>query len=412
MIYHVLISFCAVILLAYFFEITSKHTKIPGVLLLILTGMAINSLVKFYHFKLPEIEGILPFMGTLGLVLIVLEASLDLKLGRGKSKLIAGSLSSAILLFLVFTGLFTFVLVYFFSCDIKTSIINIIPVSIISSAIAIPSAVGLSETNREFVTYESSMSDIFGIIIFNYVLFSNGSLNSNISRFFVEITVTIIASVIFSIGLSVMLHKINHNVKYIIIMTVIVLVYALAELIHLPSLFVVLIFGLIMNNNEMFKNHYSVKIINFEEFNADLDSFKNITAEMTFIVRSFFFIVFGFYTNLFDLLNLNNLITTFTIVSVIFILRAFYLRTILDFPLSPLFYFAPRGLITILLFLSIPQTMLLPIMNTGVITQVIFITILLMTFGNIIFQKVDELMTHQDSGADVKTSQDKNNCHL
>lgn len=195
-------------------------------------------------------------------------------------------------------------------------------------------------------------------------------------------------------------------------MTVIVLVYALAELIHLPSLFVVLIFGLIMNNNEMFKNHYSVKIINFEEFNADLDSFKNITAEMTFIVRSFFFIVFGFYTNLFDLLNLNNLITTFTIVSVIFILRAFYLRTILDFPLSPLFYFAPRGLITILLFLSIPQTMLLPIMNTGVITQVIFITILLMTFGNIIFQKVDELMTHQDSGADVKTSQDKNNCHL
>jgi hypothetical protein len=37
MTYHVLIAFCVVIHCLIFFDITSKHTKIPGVLLFMLT---------------------------------------------------------------------------------------------------------------------------------------------------------------------------------------------------------------------------------------------------------------------------------------------------------------------------------------------------------------------------------------
>jgi Kef-type K+ transport system membrane component KefB len=382
-----------VILIAYFFDITSRQTKIPGVLLLVLTGMAIRSVTGYYNLNIPEIDRILPVLGTLGLVLIVLDSSLDLKLSRRKSILIAKSLSSSVLLFLIFVGFFTFISVLFFHYDTKTSIINIIPLGIISSAVAIPSAFGLSKSDREFVIYESSMSDIFGILVFNYIFFSNGSLNAGYFLFFGEIIITLMISILFSAGLTVMLHKINHNIKHIFIMTFIVLIYALAKLIHLPSLFVVFIFGLFMNNNILFKNNYSAKIINFEEFNADLNSFKNITAELTFIVRSFFFILFGYYIRLGELLNLRNLIIALIITLTIFILRALYLKFILRYPLKPLLFFAPRGLITILLFLSIPQSMLLPLISTSVITYVIFISILIMSFGNIIFNKVDELVT-------------------
>lgn len=390
MTYYVLIVFCSVILVSYFFDITSKHTKIPGVLLLMLTGMAVRSFTDYYKLNIPGITDILPVMGTLGLVLIVLDSSLDLTLSREKNRLIIKSLSSSILLFLVFVGFFTFISVYFLHYDVKTTIINIIPLGVISSAVAIPSAFGLSEKDREFVIYESSMSDIFGILAFNYVIFSNGSLNSKIPSFFAEIIITLMVAFLFSAVLTVMLHKINHNVKHVVIITFIVLIYALTKLIHLPSLLVVLVSGLIMNNNILFKNKYSIKIINFEEFNADLSAFKNIAAELTFIVRSFFFILFGFYTTLTDLLSLKNLIIAFIIAVTIFILRALYLKTILRLPLKPLLYFAPRGLITILLFLSIPQSMLLPIMRAGVITQVIFMTILIMTFGNILFQEAEE----------------------
>ena len=392
MTYYVIIAFCVIILLAYIFDITSKHTKIPSVILLILTGMAINYFASFWMIGIPDMSRLLPVMGTLGLILIVLEGSMDLTLSRDKRKLIVGSVSSAILLFVVFVSVFAYIAVYYLHFDLKMSVINIIPLAIISSAVAIPSATGLGKADREFVVYESSLSDIIGILVFDFILLSSGSLGAGVTRFFAELVITLLASVFFSAGLAVMLHKINHHVKYVIIMTAIILVYALAKLIHLPSLLVVLIFGMVMNNNVFFENRFSSKIIDFEEFNADLSSFKNIVAEMTFIVRCFFFFLFGFYTSVADLLNLNNLLITFVISAAIFIFRALFFKTVLRMPLNPLVYFAPRGLITILLFFSIPSVMLLPFMNVGVITQIIFITILMMTFGNIFFQKADDMV--------------------
>lgn len=401
MTYYVLIAFCIVILLAYIFDITAKYSKIPGVILLILTGMAIKYFAVFFNFALPDMSGTLPIMGTLGLILIVLEGSLDLTITRDKRNLIVSSVSSAILLFGLFVGIFTYIAVYFFHYDLKISLINIIPLAIISSAVAIPSAVGLKQADREFVTYESSISDIIGILAFDFILLGSESLGAGVFRFFTELIVTLIASVLFSAALAVLLHKINHTVKYVIIMTAIILVYALAKLIHLPSLLVVLIFGLVMNNNAIFKNKLSVKIINFEDFNAELKSFKNIAAELTFIIRSFFFILFGFYTSITDLLNLNNLLISIIVAIAVFILRTLFFKIVLHAPLNPLLYFAPRGLITILLFLSIPATMLLPFINVGVITQIIFITILMMIFGNILFRQRDVVVAN-DSNEHVK----------
>jgi Kef-type K+ transport system membrane component KefB len=392
MTYYILIAFCVMIHLAYFFDITAKYSKIPGVLLLILTGIGIHHLAGYFSIYIPEIAKMLPVMGTLGLILIVLEGSMDLTLSREKSGLIAGSLFSAIFLILIFVGIFTCIAVYFLHYDIKTSMINIIPIAIISSAVAIPSAADLLPVDREFVTYESALSDIIGILFFNFIYFSDGNVFSGVFIFFTELIIMLIFSVLFSAGLAILLHKINHHVKYVIIMTTIILVYALAKLFHLPSLLVVLIFGLVMNNNALFKDILSAQIINFEEFNTDLISFKNIVAELTFIVRSFFFLLFGFYTSISDLMNLKNLIIALIITASIFIFRALFFKIALRVPLSPLLFFAPRGLVTILLFLSIPAAMLLPLINVGVVTQVIFITILMMTLGNILFQKKDHFV--------------------
>jgi potassium/hydrogen antiporter len=49
----------------------------------------------------------------------------------------------------------------------------------------------------------------------------------------------------------------------------------------------------------------------------------------------------------------------------------------------PLLFYAPRGLITILLFLSIPADQHIDFINEGVVTQVIFISILLISPGDI-----------------------------
>ena len=57
-----------------------------------------------------------------------------------------------------------------FDLQNTVAVLFAIPLSIISSAVAIPSATGLIDHEREFVIYESTFSDILGIMIFNYAL--------------------------------------------------------------------------------------------------------------------------------------------------------------------------------------------------------------------------------------------------
>jgi hypothetical protein len=100
--------------------------------------------------------------------------------------------------------------------------------------------------------------------------------------------------------------------------------------------------------------------------------------------------MFGFYTDLHELLSLQNLIISIIITLSIILLRLFWLKVVLKKQAVPLLYFAPRGLITILLFLSIPADSLLPFMNKGLVTQVIFLTILLLPVGNLLVSKRPE----------------------
>ena len=388
MTYYILIALCVIVIFSYIFELSAKYTKIPGVILLIVTGMLINSLTDNFNIQVPDLSMLLPLMGTIGLILIVLEGSLDLTIDSSKKKLIANSITSSIVLLLVFVALLTLVLVYVYHFSLRQSLINSIPLGIISSAVAIPSASGLIKADKEFVIYESSISDIFGILAFDFIIANTTSIGKGLIGFTFEILVTIILSVVFSSALAYILHKINHHVKYIIITTAIILVYSLAKLVHLPSLLVVLIFGLVMNNNHLFRNKFSAKVINFQSFDYELVSFKHITGELTFIIRSFFFIMFGFYTNILDVLDIDSLIFASIVTVSIFILRAIFFKTVIKIPLNPLLFFAPRGLITILLFMNIPEDLLLPSMNKGLITQIIFLTILMMTFGNVFLGKV------------------------
>jgi NhaP-type Na+/H+ or K+/H+ antiporter len=383
---YLLIIFCLMVLMAYIFDITAKSTRIPGVILLILSGMVMNYLASVFGIRIPNLSVLLPLMGTLGLILIVLESSMELSISADKRRLILSATGSAFLLLTVFTGVVTWILVYHFQLDMKSSLISILPLAIIGSTVAISAAVHLSETDREFIAYESSLSCIFGILIFDFILLGKGAIGTGIAVFAGELFITIIGAVVISTGLAIVLHKITHQVKYIVIMTVIVLVYAVAKLIHLPSLLVILIFGLVMNNTHFFKTEWSEKIVNFRDFAMELISFRGITGELSFVVRSFFFILFGYYTNLSDLMNLTYLSLSALIVLCILLIRGLFLLALRQ-PLIPLLFFAPRGLITILLFLSIPDHLMLPFMNEGVVTQVIFLSILVMMLGNIFFGK-------------------------
>ncbi|MCF8298914.1 MAG: hypothetical protein K9J13_15300 [Saprospiraceae bacterium] len=384
MAYQVIIAFCIIILLSYLFDITGKYSKIPGVLLLILLGIGIRLLVTRAGLIVPDLGPVLPVIGTLGLILIVMEASLDLKLSSEKKKIIIKSISSAIVLFILFVAIFSYCLNFFFLISWKTSLLNAIPLGIISSAVAIPAAANFKAADKEFVIYESSFSDILGILVFDFILADFVSFSNSFSNLLFDSIITLIISVLITTVLALLLHKTTHHVNYVIIMTFIVLIYTLAKLIHLPALLFVLIFGLILANFRFLDFPFTGRFINFEKFGKDIDSFKHISGELTFLVRSFFFIMFGYLTKLDELLNFQNLFLSAGIVLFIILLRWLFFRQVIKKPVIPLLFYAPRGLITILLFLSIPEIYRLDIINDGVVTQVIFISILLLSPGNML----------------------------
>ncbi len=384
---YIILALCVIVLLSYIFDITSKYSKIPGVILLIALGLAIQLIAKAASMEIPNLKPVLPVIGTLGLILIVMEASLDLKLERGKKVLIFNSISSALGLFIAFTFVFAVIMVLIFHFSVRDSVLNGIPLGIISSSVAIPSSVLLPANDREFIVYESSFSDIFGIILFDFILLNQTSIGLGILNFGLSTLITLIIAIITSSVLAFLLHKITYHVNYVIIMASVVLVYTLAKLSHLPALLLILVFGMVLSNNQFLEHTPVNRIFNFVKFRGDLESFNKILVELTFIVRSFFFIMFGYYTNIESLLDWHNLVAGVLITAGILVMRIIYLKLVLKMPAIPLLFFSPRGLITILLFLSIPMVSRIPIISEEVITLVILLTIFIMMIGNIFYKK-------------------------
>lgn len=384
---YLILVFCILILLAYLFDITSRYSKIPGVILLIGLGIGIRLLVERTGFNIPDMKPLLPVLGTIGLILIVMEASLDLKLGRHKFGLIVKSASAAIFLFAFFTAIMSFVMVRFFGYRLFDSLINTIPFGIISSAVAISSAANLNQERKDFVIYESSLSDIIGILAFNFVLEYGESIGLGLMSYTLKGILTIILAIIITSVLALLLHKITYHINYVIILTSLILIYALAELIHLPALLLVLAFGMALANYRLVENTIIRRYVDFKKFANDMISFNIIMREFTFIVRSFFFIMFGYYTEVKGLFDLNNIITALCIVAGIYLLRIIFLKRFLKLPILPFLFFSPRGLITILLFLSIPASFRIGLINEEVVTLVILLTILIMMVGNIFYKE-------------------------
>jgi peptidoglycan/LPS O-acetylase OafA/YrhL len=117
-----------------------------------------------------------------------------------------------------------------------------------------------------------------------------------------------------------------------------------------------------------------------EILNNEVHKFKDLTAEMAFLIRALFFILFGFLIETTEIINTDTIIWALGITGLIFIVRFLLLR-MLKIETNPLLYIAPRGLITILLFLSIPLEQISPLVNNSLIIQVIILTALVMMFG-------------------------------
>lgn len=154
------------LLLAFGIDRLNRSTGIPSVVALIVTGLLGKPALAYFGLELSGLDAAVPVIGTVGLILIVLEGAFDLELRRDKLGIAANAFVAASLGFVLATAAFALLAATVLSLNSFQAMLLAIPFAVISSAVAIPSCAFLPTHGREFVVYESSVSDIIGILVF------------------------------------------------------------------------------------------------------------------------------------------------------------------------------------------------------------------------------------------------------
>ena len=119
-----------------------------------------------------------------------------------------------------------------------------VALSILSSAIIIPSVANFPETTKLFLTLESAFSDVVGVVLFSFLQNSKEVSVGSVALYSGEILLTIGIALI-AVLLITLLMQINQaKVKYFIIFASLLLLYGVGKHFHLPVLILVLFWAL------------------------------------------------------------------------------------------------------------------------------------------------------------------------
>ena len=402
----ILFALPLIVIFSYLFDTIARKTKFPAVILLMFTGILIRTVTAASGYNDFEfLENLIPVLGTIGLILIVLEGAFELEISFEKLPLILKGFLAAFFILIANIWLLQWLFGFLFQMETNEAVLYAIPLSIISSAVAIPSASSLLNQEREFVIYESTFSDILGIMIFNYALRQFDSQEPLVGaapliNLGFQIIGVIIISVLITYMLFRLLQKIDHQVKFFLILALLILVYALGKLFHLPALVTIFIFGIFLGNVKNLLPRFLKNSLDLEKTEKGLREFHVLTAESTFIVRTFFFLFFGFSIQLINFNSLSPLIYGLIIFITMLLFRYLYFTvTTLKIKPSPIVYMSPRGLISILLFIQLKEvsyinTIQVPI-DERVLLIVILSSMLIMLLGTMKKQKKEELVVSE-----------------
>jgi NhaP-type Na+/H+ or K+/H+ antiporter len=121
------------------------------------------------------------------------------------------------------------------------------------------------------------------------------------------------------------------------------------------------------------------RFLHYEKTHQIYHELHTITAETAFVVRTFFFVIFGVTIAVASLFDATVAGISSLIIISIYLIRYVLLKIFLGKDILPQLFIAPRGLITVLLFYAIPEEAILESFEPGILLFVIIVTSLIMT---------------------------------
>jgi NhaP-type Na+/H+ or K+/H+ antiporter len=385
-VYQMLILASTLVIASYLFNLAARRTRIPAVLLLIATGVILR---RFDVTALPaaSVQPLVGFLGTVGLIMIVLEGSLDLKISRESLATVRNAFLSALVLLLASSLGVAFLFRLWLAEPWRICLAYAIPLAVISSAIVLPSVGHLEAGKREFIVCEATFSDILGIVLFNEVVFGDLGSVFAVALAGAELVLMVGLSLVTALGLFLLIGWFGSRERFFLLFAILILLFSLGKLFHLSSLILIMAFGLVTRNFRSISRSLPWGRFDTGTGEATLEELRKMTAETSFLVRTFFFILFGYGID-FSLLGSEVVLQVGGITVALFLLlRWIYLKFLLRIRVFPELFLSPRGLITILLFYSIPDQFKTRHFDEGVVTFVVLATNILMAVALVVCRR-------------------------
>ncbi|WP_313951686.1 cation:proton antiporter [Accumulibacter sp.] len=375
MTYPTILSASLFLLIVFSVERLCRRWGVPSVIVLVASGLAARPMLDSLEVTLGWAGTLVPIVGTIGLVLIVLEGALDIELRRERLRLIGATFFLATAGFIIAVLIFAAAVRFALDLSAVQSVLLATAVAVISSAVAIPGSAFLPPKAREFIVYESSMSDIIGVLVFFSLLHSDGSIKGAVLALLGGGILSLLLSMLCALVLMVVLLRVSGPIRFVPLLAGLFALYATGELLHLSPLIMVLFLGLLLNKPSLVTRFPPIRSWVSSDYESTLSEFRILVVELTFVVRGFFFVLLGYWTDLSDLAYPEAWIGAALVLLVIYGSRFVLLRLMLGpAAAGPLMWIAPRGLITVLLFLHVREAFSLPSYLNGSVILVVLTT--------------------------------------
>ncbi len=379
MTYQTIFAASIFLLFAFAIEQICRHRGIPSVIALVLSGLLARPALNYYGFEPEGINALIPIVGAIGLVLIVLEGALDIDLRKDHLRVLATTSATAVLSI----GLCILLIYPIAAALLPLNFLQILllatPFAVISSAVAISGIGILNKDDQEFVVYESSLSDIFGVLLFFALLGSNGTPSGILINLVGGGLVSILLSIVSAVALTLLLLRSDTHIRFTPLLAGLFALYSLGELLHFSPLIMVLMLGLLLNKPTLITRFKPLSHWVPADYSLTLSEFRTLVLELTFVVRGFFFVLLGYWTDPLDFLSIKAWLAAVIGLAIIYAVRIALLRLIVGRErMKVLLWFAPRGLITVLLFIYAREAFTLPQYLTGSVMLIVLISSSLM----------------------------------
>ncbi|MFH0835154.1 MAG: cation:proton antiporter [Candidatus Micrarchaeota archaeon] len=370
-----------VMLLGFFSLAFFERTKIPDVLLLLLIGVLLGPV--FGIVDPAYFISLAPLVGTLALIIVLFDAGLGLNLFK-----VFGELSRTtvftVVVFALSCGAATALLHFAFGWRLLYALILGAIVGGSSSNIVVPilSRLGASENTKTILSLESVLTDALCIVatVALVKVATLGSFDAAVALHDVASAFSIAAVAGFAFGMfwiGILRRFYGKPFGYVVTLAILFIMYSLVEALRGSGAVAVLVFSIVLGNSQEIARMFKL------EGDYSLDkSIKTVQTEISFFVRTFFFVFLGLVFSL-GALTVQPLLLAGALTVALIIARYIGVRLLVMFSPSLrssatlLTTMMPRGLAAaVLAFLPAESGIQIPL-----IVDIVFLVIL---FTNIV----------------------------